>query len=294
MHTIEMSKKEFQNLELLQIPSNVLNTEGIIYEMKYKNCDKVLKSLYNLNGPIFANKLYTLEMLSTSKKYLPKSFYIPDSLISVANEIVGFTIPKYEGIALSVLLQNKDISTGEKIFYLKQVGAILEQLKNIRTYTPLKEFYLNDLHESNFLINPLNKEIAVIDLDSSKIFNNLPFASRYLTPLSLASYTPEKYIVNPIADFGSYIVADEDTDLYCYSIMVLNYLYGSNVNNFSLEEFYEYLNYLRHVGVNKKLIDIFSDLVLPKHNTNPLYCLDSLTDEQVYRASSLIYKKVKK
>jgi serine/threonine protein kinase len=233
-------------------------------------------------------------MLSHYKEFLPKNFYIPDSLISVSNEIVGFTIPKCEGITLSTLLQDKNIKVGEKIFYLKQIGGLLEQLKNIRKYTELKEFYINDLHEANFLVNPLNKEIGIIDLDSSKIFNNLPFPARYLTPVSLANNVPEKYIVNPIENFGGYIVADEDTDLYCYSIMILNYLYGKNVNNFSLDNYYEYLNYLSYLGISQELVDTFAGLVVPKHNTNPLFSLESLTEEQVYRANSNIYTRKKK
>lgn len=30
----------------------------------------------------------------------------------------------------------------------------------------------------------------------------------------------------------------------CYIIMILNYLYGENVNNLSLTDFYDYLEYL--------------------------------------------------
>lgn len=294
MQTLSLSKKAFQSLHELDLPKEVFNTEGKIYDFEYKRKAKVLKTLYHLEGQIFANKLYTLEMLNTYKEYLPENFYIPDTLISVANEVVGYTLPKFDGITLATILNNKNIKPEEKTFYLKQIGLMLEQLKNIRKYTPLKEFYLNDLHESNFMVNPNNREVITIDLDSCKIASNQPFASRYLTPVSMANYVPEKYIQNTDELASGYIIANEETDLYCYSIMILNYLYGKNLNNLSIDEFYNYLNYLNHLGLNQEMLDIFSNLVVPHHNENPMNYLDSLTNEQIYRANNTVYSNVRK
>lgn len=295
MQTLSLSKKAFQSLPLHDIPDDVLNTEGKIYDFQYKRQEKVLKTLYHLEGHVFANKLYTLEMLNSNKGYLPENFYIPDSLISVSNEILGFTIPKCEGITLTAILNDKNVETKEKIFYLKQIGLTLEQLKNIRMYTPLKDIYLNDLHASNFVINPRNKEVGVIDLDSCKIASNFAFPARFLTPSSLASLVPEKYVVNtPDVSGAGYIVANEESDLYCYTIMILNYLYGGNVHSLSLEEYYEYLNYLESLGIKKKLIELFSYLVVPHQNKNPLNYIDSLTSEQIYRANDIVYSRVRK
>lgn len=294
MQTLSLSKKTFQSLPLLDIPNSVYNTEGKIYDFSYKRQQKVLKTLYHLDGAIFANKLYTLEMLNTYKNYLPDNFYIPDCLISVANELVGFTVPKIDGVSLSVLLADKKMDCKEKIYYLKQVGFILEKLKNIRTYTSLQEFYLNDLHASNFVVNAMNKEVGVVDLDSCKIASNYPFPSRFLTPNSLANLVPEKYIVaSEETPGGGYIVANEESDLFCYTIMILNYLYGDNVHHLPLAEYYEYLNYLETLGISKDLIEASYYLVVPHHNENPLLYLDSLTDEQIYRANSKIYARVK-
>ena len=294
MQTLSLSKKAFHNLEPLDIPREVFNTEAKIFEFQYKRVTKILKALYHLEGDIFDNKLYTIEMLNTFKQYLPENFYIPDYLVSVSKDIVGFTIPKANGISLTTVLKDKNFSTQEQIFYLKKVGFILEQLKNIRKYTPLKNFYLNDLHESNFNVNIDNKEIAVFDLDSCKIADNSSFSSRFLTSSSLASLVPEKYVINTSETSGvGYIVANEDSDLYCYSMMILNYLYGLNVSNLNLEEFYDYLNYLDYLKVSKNLLDSFSNLVVPHHNENPMYYLDELTSEQIYRASNNIYSRVR-
>lgn len=296
MQTLSLSKKAFRDLKPFDIPREVFNTEGNIYEFRYKRAEKILKALHHLEGHIFANKLYTIEMLNTFRQYLPENFYVPDYLVAVSNEIVGFTVPKASGINLKVILNDKSIETQEKVFYLKQVGFVLEQLKNIRKYTPLNHFYLNDLHESNFNVNVDNKQINVFDLDSCKIAANSSFPARFLTPMSLANLVPEKYNISDTVETsgGGYIVANEESDLYCYSIMILNYLYGSNVNNLELEEFYSYLNYLESLGIDKDLLDSFSYLVVPHHNENPLNYLDSLTSEQIYRANNSVYSRVKK
>ena len=77
-------------------------------------------------------------------------------------------------------------------------------------------------------------------------------------------------------------------------MVILNYLYGSNLNTVAIEEFYEYMNYLEHIGIDKNLVSIFERIVTNKNNKNPEYLLSSITDEQVYRANEKVYKRLKK
>ena len=77
-------------------------------------------------------------------------------------------------------------------------------------------------------------------------------------------------------------------------MVILNYLYGSNLNTVAIEEFYEYMNYLEYIGIDKNLVSLFEIIVTNKNNKNPEYLLSSITDEQVYRANEKIYKRVKK
>ena len=267
MKVISISKKKFQELKKIELSREVFNTEGIIYDFEYRGEKKILKTLYTLNGFTFANKLYTIEMLDSNKEYLPSSFYIPDYLCTVEGKIIGFTVPK--------------------------VGKILNQLHNIRKYTPLNSFYINDLHESNFIVDNNNRELKVIDLDSCKICSNEPFAARFLTEKSMVSEV-EKYKVNNDPHSNGYISPNSDSDLYCYSMIILNYLYGGKISSISIENFYEYLNYLKTIGVNRELIDIFSKLLVGNcRNENPINYLDSLTGEQICRAKKLVYEKTK-
>ena len=105
----------------------------------------------------------------------------------------------------------------------------------------------------------------------------------------------DKYKINEDNHSDGYIVPNSDSDLYCYSMIILNYLYGDKINRISLEEFYEYLNYLEFIGVNKDLITIFSKLFVTNcKNENPLNYLDSLSFEQICRSKKLVYDIVKK
>ena len=292
MQAISMSQNKYKQLTKMNLPKEVFNTEAIIYDFRYKGEEKVFKKLLNNMGVNLANKLYTLEMLDVNRKYLPENLCIPDYLTIVGGVVEGFTMPKIEGINFSTTLKNKNITIEEKIYYLKKIGELLHQLEQIRKYTPFNDFYLNDIHESNFIVNPYKKTITAVDLDSSRVCSKANFASRYLTPLALLNNVKDKYkIIEDNSSSLGYVEADSNTDLYCYIIMILNYLYGENINNLNLEDFYNYLTYLEEIWINKELIEIFKNIVSNKDNENPYDLLDTLTTEQVARSRKIVYKK---
>lgn len=292
MNVIALSKRKFENLEPLKLARGVYSTESQVYMFHYKGEEKVVKKFFYQNGERFANKLYTLEMLSYYKKYLPESFCIPDAQISVAGIVQGFTLPYIDGVNLTTFLNNKEISLDDKKYYLAKVGDILNQLKAIRNSTPINDIYIGDLHSSNFLVTN-NKTLKVVDLDSCKIKNNTSFVSRYLNTGGLLKNVLGKYkFINDPGEMGE-VEVDENTDLYCYSLMILNFLYGLGVDRLSLEDFYNYMNYLELIGVNDNLVNSFRTLISNKDNINPKNYLDDLTEEQVVRAKGYVYQKVK-
>lgn len=316
MKVVRLSKNQYEKLLSLDIPKEVFNTEAKLFRYTTpRKEEKVVKSLFYLEGEIFASKLYTVEMLNNNADYLPESFVIPDSLLSVRDNIVSFTLPYIEGINLVTILKDDKVNNKEKIYYLKRIGELLQQLKNIREYTKLNNIYINDLHASNFIVNPKKRSIYTIDLDSCKIGNNICFASRYLKPFSIASIYPQKYIVNSENNGPGYIIPDENTDTYCYMMMILDLLYGDNISNMpnemplpdiSINEqkelsyetkmeilFYEYLTYLEKIGVNKELLYIFGNILNPVNNENPMNYLDTLNDALIYRANGMVYKRTK-
>jgi len=291
MKIISISKKKFEELKPLVLSKEIFNTEGNIYEFYYNGKKKVVKEFSKINTKLYTNQLYTISALDFYKEYLPTNFCIPNCILSVNNNYEAFGTSFVEGNNLSTILNNRNINTKEHLLYLKKIGEILQQLKNIRDNTSLKDIFLNDLHESNFIVNKHNGELTVIDLDSCKIENNDIFPARRLTPFSLLNNVEGKYNINISDNSLGYVEPDENTDIYCYIITILNYLYGKNVNNMTKQEFYEYLNYLEHIKLDKNLITMFYKILTNEQNENPLNYLDSIKEEQVYKAKEYIYKK---
>ena len=211
----------------------------------------------------------------------------------------------FESINLSTALRSRDISNERKINYLKQIGMILEKMKLRREYTSVSEFYINDLHESNFIIDT-NDKVRVIDIDSCKINDNGIFNSKYLSSKSFIKevYKYEKnkegstnYYEDTYHKYSTDItgafVPDENTDLYCYIMVILNFLYEANICNFTLQEFYEYLEYLQTIGVDRELISYFEKITTCSDNINPYELLDSLIP-YIGRSNYHVYSYYKK
>ncbi len=294
METISITKKRFESLVPYELPNYVYNTEGTLYVLPMKNrwtTDyKLLKRLYLTTGKVFGNKLETINSLIDNKKELDiDEIVFPEKIATVGGKIVGFTMPLIESINLSTALRSKDISNERKIKYLRQIGEILEKMKLRREYTSISEFYLNDLHESNFIVDS-NDNVRVIDIDSCKINGNSIFNSKYLSSKSFIKevykyeknkecqentdypYSYHKYSTDITGSF----IPDENTDLYCYIIVILNFLYGSNVAMLTLEEFYNYLEYLQTIGLDNELLSSFERIVTCSENENPYMMLESI------------------
>lgn len=291
MQIINMSKTKLNSLEPLILPKNVTSTECELFKYPYYGKEKLLKKLHRTDGIIFANKLYKIEALNANKDSMPSNFVLPESLVSINKKIEAFTMKYIKGINLSVILNNPDITYEEKIHYLKSIGRILEQMQNIRKYTNLNNFYLGDIHEDNFLVERDKQEIYIVDLDSCKIAGNKSFPGRYLTNSSLIKYNNTKYqTLSQTDDLADYKI-DENTDIYCYIIMILNYLYDGRVDRLSLDKFYDFINYLEDIKVNIELIECFNKIVVGGNNINPCNYLDTLTPKQVAGARRLYKKK---
>lgn len=291
MQIINMSKTKLNSLEPLVLPKNVTSTECELFKYPYYGKEKLLKKLHRTDGIIFANKLYTIEALNANKDSMPSNFILPESLVSINKKIEAFTMKYIKGINLSVILNNPDITYEEKIHYLKSIGRILEQMQNIRKYTNLNNFYLGDIHEDNFLVERDKQEVYIVDLDSCKIAGNKSFPGRYLTNSSLIKYNNTKYqTLSQTDDLADYKI-DENTDIYCYIIRILNYLYDGRVDRLSLDKFYDFINYLEDIKVNIELIECFNKIVVGGNNINPCNYLDTLTPKQVAGARRLYKKK---
>lgn len=295
MNTIKLSRREYNKLEPFGISTNIIHTESDLYKLTYCGESKIVKTIFTYDKLFHKEKLRTLEELDTYKSYLPDSFCLPDNIITVGRCKCAFTVPYFNGDTLTNILRNPNISIKEHIYYLSKIGEILEQLSKIRRTTSLKDIYIGDLHEANIMINHLNKQIGLIDLDSCRITSTFSYTSKYLTPFSLIKNQPDKYHQNQIIGNGpGYIVPDQNTDIYCYIVMILNYLTGNIFKYFTMDNFYEYLNLLNTIGINQDLLYLIEKIVTKDDNINPYEYLETLTSKDIQNTKDAALTIIKK
>lgn len=299
METIYLSKSTYKRLKEFQLPNGTIHTESPIRELYYKGERKLVKEIFRYDKDFHQHKISTLELLDENRELLPTYMYIPDYIISVNNKKVSFTVPYKEGESLERILKNPQISFKEHLYYLKEVGKILEDLRTLRKHPALNEFYIGDFHESNILINRYTNELGLVDLDSCRIGTNYAYTSKYLTPFSILKHFKTKYHHNEVLGNGpGYIIPDENTDIYCYIMMILYYLSDNLIQFVTVEEFYEYLNLLDKAGINQELIYLIEKIITKEDNINPYEYLKTLTEQDIINsreaAKTLIKSKQKR
>lgn len=277
------------NMSSKQITSNITldsyNTSGYLKIVNYFNRKMVLKKI----DPIRCDEVISKVLfLNRYKNLMPSNFVIPEFLVLLDNKDLYMAIDYINGNNLGDVLKDKNINIRDKKIYLSYIGNTLEEMRHMRENPLLSDFCLGDLHEDNFIVS--NKKLYTIDLDDAKIDSISPIAS-YLQVGSLFSYLhTDKYIIE---DYNPYFVkykVDYNTDMYCYIIVILNFLYGDNVNNMNINDFYCYLDYLYKIGIDSSLLECFNSIYSDCDNINPMNYIDSLTSNQIYRARKIVYK----
>ena len=280
MNVMNISERKFNNLERFVLPNGVFNNESELFYIDEKNkWEKrrfLLKKLNNDFGIILSNKLFTVNELITNKDIIGISeLVIPDKLVSVHGKIVGFTIPLVNGNNFGEVLSNDSISVSDKIKYFKEIGYILENMKYVRQYTLLNDFYLNDIHENNFVLNNDTGKINVVDMDSCKINNNMTMTALRLNPFSNI-YDFNKYEKEESMCGGCY-KPSYNTEMYSYIIMFLRFISNYRINEIDVSSYYAYMEYLHKLGISYELIDILAGIYSEKDNMNPYLLLDEFT-----------------
>ena len=282
MNIIKLSRREYNRLKPFLVSEYIIHTEADLYEMNYCGERKIVKTMFTYDKDFHREKLRTLDTLDSYKSYLPEEFCIPDNLIAVGRRKPAFTTPYFNGDTLASILSNPSIPFQDHLYYLQRVGEILEKLSKIRRTTSLKEIYIGDLHESNILVNPFTKELGIIDLDSCRIGTEFSYTAKYLTPFSLIKYQPDKYKQNQIIGNGpGYIIPDSNSDIYCYIVIILNYLTNDLYKYFSLDNFFNYLTLLNDLGINQDLLYLIEKLFTKDDNINPYEYLETLTTQDI-------------
>ncbi len=298
MQVYDVSKKLYDSL--IKYETKTYNTEGELFIVpekdKWTNKEVMLKRLFIDEGDYFGNKLYTVNsLISKSEDIGIEELVLPNKLAIYNDRIIGFTMELVNGMNLDELLSSNNFSLQFKKQLLIQIGQVLDKIKKVRQYNGVSDFFIGDLHEGNIVYNLETKGISFVDMDSCKINGNKPFPSKYLATNKNLRDFPFKYLPNTKSIKLSELLIDENTDYYCYAIIVLNYLLGKKAISLSVNEYYEYLEYLSTLGYNLDLLNALACIYTPKENENLFELLDSLpTDYKTLALSKYDIFKSKK
>ena len=171
--------------------------------------------------------------------------------------------------------------------YLIQLGNLIDKIHRIETDHKMS---FGDLNEYNFIIDQQGC-LRAIDLDSSYVdgFDEItpPSMSYYLLNNTHLEDTALKY---PETD-DCIIIPDRNSDLYSYHMILLSVLGGQPIFREEIDKYYQYLDFLRELGVSQALIDSFIQLYTPKDNENPRQLIESLDDMLPHKSSYVQFQK---
>ena len=279
---------KFCNSETLYDIKDINHVESDLY---VKN--GIMYKKMNLSYGQFDNKLNTINFLIDNKNIINiKELVLPDGIayLDRNNGIIVIKEKFIDNINFRYVLTSNLYSFSEKIEYFKQIGLILDRMKNVRDNTSIKDFYLCDLYTDNFILNTNTNtntnRINVIDMDSCKINGNNNCSSYYLFDNNVID-SVKKYKKKELSWFTEYEI-NENTDILCYIIMLISFISGCDINKIGINEFYNYMDYLVNVGLSNKLVSILSKIYSNDDNINPYLLLDELNK---YDSKKYVLKK---
>ena len=293
MKVYNFSQEEVNKMQQL-CSKGTVSIEGQLFLLPKENnyLQLVFKKFLNTNDAKFLNKMKTIMDLMGQQKQCSIPFLVyPKALASLDNELCGYVMPYINGSSLKSFLNNPNISFEKKRKSLINVGNLLNMMQKVRDYSIAPNFYLNDIHEDNFLVQKDTLETYAIDLDSVSLNGNVTSQSMYLRPASRLTEYENKYKLESSNDlYDRQIIPNKHTEIYCYSIMILNFLYGDYIAFMAPDDFKRYLDYLATLDYNPNLLDAFSKLYSNESNINPVSYLDDLHEDA--RTNAKFYRRV--
>ncbi len=270
MHVINLRMHELRKLKELPIEDGVLNTEALMLILKRRSFpDKIERVFKYLDAQddksVMGKKLYTVTTLNQLDEYQEISeLVIPDSIVYVNGSIGGFGIPLIpEHRNLGAIIHDEKVPLKVKLQYLEQLGIIIDKVERVRL--PEIRFQFGDLNEFNFIIDRDN-QLKSIDLDSAYLGIG--------EPLHMAYYLLKNQYVKSISEKykstnSGIIIPSDNTDLYCYNMILLSALSGENLYRYDIDTYYRYLDYIDKLGLPREVIQSFYNIYIPKNNINP-------------------------
>ncbi|MBE6147979.1 MAG: hypothetical protein E7167_00490 [Firmicutes bacterium] len=281
MKAFDLTLKQFSELEELKIPKGVANTQGEIYYLP-RDMDEVqllFKRIITPDQEYFLNKLETIiHLMEQEKEHAFPQLVYPNGLVTINENIEGFSMPYVEGYNLRTILKSSTVPFEEKKKYLVQIGMLLEEMRKYRLTGEYRDFYLNDIHEGNFVVDKKTGSIKYVDLDSAVIAGLTPDRSMYLKPLNKFHGLESKYPIMQESYYGRYVKPSDDTEIYAYMTMILNLISQTNTRILSPSELMDYIYYLEDLGYPSELMEAFKKIYSLDSNVNPYESLEDLRD----------------
>lgn len=289
MNAIFFTSRQLKKLQNCSLQKNIDHTESKLYIVengeKWKYKKMILKYFYNNSGEYFKNKLLTINNLIESTSTLNiKALILPQKLAVAGGQIVGYIMPFIENINLLTLLQDFKINTQKKKEYLTQVGQIIDQVHELNKFQ--SELFIGDIHEANFIVGKEDDQVYVVDSDSFKTKNNLPFAAKYLATNPNILTMTHKYPINT----GGIHIPNEDSDLLCYVFIILNTIARKEMQKVPVDEYYSYLDYLSSLGFGDDFIKTCGKIYTNAKNTSPLPYIEQIPNN-IYQATYQVFKQ---
>lgn len=199
---------------------------------------------------------------------------LPQALVYYDDLFAGYQMEFIYGKSLNNILEDESLSFEFKRNVLIELGKFLERMDNVRkNVLPLRNLFINDLHGDNVMVMP-DGQIKLLEVDSMKFNNSYNFAAYYLNQL----YYSKMYKLRDKYDQGlESILANRESDLYCYIMIVLNFICGKSMHYLRYENYEFYLKEMVSLGLPKELYETFMGVYSDTVNENPyklLYKLD--------------------
>ena len=294
MKIINLRMHQLRSLKELDLPEGTLNTEALMLVLnrkyaKTKSGGRMLLKYLDAQDDekVMARKMYTINMLNGSYEYMSiDELIIPNYVVVVDGKIAGFAMPLMENHTnLGNLINDEDKSLSEKLYYLSEVGNIIDKVQH--THDKSFKMQFGDLNEFNFIIDSHN-QVKAIDLDSAYVGQDEPSNSAYyLLKNQYIKMVKDKYKINK----NGTIIPSDNTDLYCYNMMILNTLSNDFLYKRDIPTYYSYLNHLKDIGIDKELVKCFSNIYLPVDNINPKDMILDINDDIVKDADFKVFQK---
>ena len=279
MKIINLRMHQLRSLKELPLEKGIFNTEALMLilrknQAKSQNGGRLLFKYLDAQDDekVMARKLYPINMLNGSSKYSSiEQLIIPEYVVVVDGKIAGFAMPLIENHRnLGKLLNEEEVPLDIKLSYLKKLGKIISDVERIDNESFKMQF--GDLNEFNFIIDQQD-EVKAVDLDSAYLGQDKPAnMAYYLLKNQYISDLKEKYKTTS----NGIIIPTDNSDLYCYNMILLNTLSKEDMFKKDISIYYMYLNHLKDVGIDKELIKIFNKIYLPIDNENPRKLLDQI------------------